>query len=50
MFGHSGGFPGVGAEIEVAPTRGYVVAVLTNRDPETVLLAASLVLNAFRIA
>jgi CubicO group peptidase (beta-lactamase class C family) len=50
MFGHTGGFPGVGTEIEVAPTQGYVVALLTNRDPETVGFAASLVLNAFRIA
>jgi CubicO group peptidase (beta-lactamase class C family) len=33
VYGHGGGAPGVNAEIHVIPKKGYVVAVLANRDP-----------------
>jgi len=32
-FGHGGGAPGMNGELEICPTAGYVVAVLTNLDP-----------------
>jgi CubicO group peptidase (beta-lactamase class C family) len=32
-YGHGGGAPGVNAEMHVIPRKGYVVAVLANRDP-----------------
>jgi CubicO group peptidase (beta-lactamase class C family) len=32
-FGHAGGAPGMSTEIRIYPWSGYVVAVLSNRDP-----------------
>jgi len=46
---HNGGSPGVGAEFDVNPGRGYTVVVLSNRDPETMRPAMDLVLNTLRI-
>lgn len=33
MIGHSGGAPGVNAELNICPESGYVVIVLSNLDP-----------------
>jgi CubicO group peptidase (beta-lactamase class C family) len=32
-FGHGGGAPGMNGDLEICPTPGYVVAVLSNLDP-----------------
>ena len=33
FFGHNGGAPGINAELRIYPVSGYVVAVMSNRDP-----------------
>jgi CubicO group peptidase (beta-lactamase class C family) len=32
-FGHSGGAPGMNGDLEICPSSGYVIAVLSNLDP-----------------
>jgi hypothetical protein len=32
VVGHSGGFPGINANLDIFLDRGYVVAVLSNYD------------------
>lgn len=32
-FGHNGGAPGMNGDLEICPSSGYVVAVLSNMDP-----------------
>jgi CubicO group peptidase (beta-lactamase class C family) len=32
-FGHSGGAPGMNGDLEICPSSGYIIAVLSNLDP-----------------
>jgi D-alanyl-D-alanine carboxypeptidase len=32
-YGHGGGAPGINGELRILPKQGYVIVVLTNRDP-----------------
>lgn len=38
QVGHNGGFPGINGELNIFVDSGYVVAVLTNRDDEALVM------------
>jgi hypothetical protein len=44
-FGHEGGFPGMGGELEICQDSMYVVAVLANMDPEAAGHIAEFIVN-----
>jgi CubicO group peptidase (beta-lactamase class C family) len=33
IYGHGGGSPGMNGEMHIIPKKGYIIAVLVNRDP-----------------
>ena len=46
---HNGGFPGVGAELDMNPALGITVVVLANYDYPAVAPAIDLILNTLRV-
>lgn len=44
-FGHNGGAPGMNGDLEICPSDGYVIAVLSNLDPPAASRVADFVTN-----
>lgn len=44
-FGHNGGAPGMNGDLEICPTDGYTVAVLSNLDPPAAGRIADFITN-----
>jgi D-alanyl-D-alanine carboxypeptidase len=44
-FGHGGGAPGMNGDLEICPSPGYVVAVLSNTDPPAATRVSDFITN-----
>ena len=45
FIGHGGGAPGMNGDLEIDPRSGYVIAVLSNRDPPAAQRVAEFIIN-----